>query len=115
VTADKVQMQQVIFNLVTNALDAMEPIKDRSPILRIKSAVDGSGDVLIAIEDTGTGIRVEDIDRIFSTFFTTKAHGMGMGLAICRSIIESHDGRLWASPGDPHGAIFQITLPVGVP
>jgi signal transduction histidine kinase len=115
VAADKVQMQQVIFNLVSNAIDAMEPVKDRSRILCVKSAVDGSGDVLIAIEDTGTGIRADDIDRIFSKFFTTKAHGMGMGLAICRSIIESHDGRLWASSGLPHGAIFQITLPVGVP
>jgi PAS domain S-box-containing protein len=115
VTADKVQMQQVIFNLVTNALDAMEPVKDRSRILRIKSAVDSSRDVLIAIEDTGIGISVDDTDRIFSTFFTTKAHGMGMGLSICRSIIESHDGRLWASSGAPHGAIFQIALPVGAP
>jgi C4-dicarboxylate-specific signal transduction histidine kinase len=115
VAADKVQMQQVICNLVSNAIDAMEPVKDRSRILCVKSAVDGSGDVLIAIEDTGTGIRADDIDRIFSKFFTTKAHGMGMGLAICRSIIESHDGRLWASSGLPHGAIFQITLPVGVP
>jgi signal transduction histidine kinase len=115
VTADKVQMQQVIFNLVTNALDAMEPVKDRSRILRIKTAVDGSGDVLIAIEDTGIGISADDTDRIFSTFFTTKAHGMGMGLSICRSIIESHDGRLWASSGAPYGAIFQITLPVGAP
>jgi PAS domain S-box-containing protein len=115
VAADKVQMQQVIFNLVSNAIDAMEPVKDRNRILRVKSAIDGSGNVLIAIEDTGTGIHADDTDRIFSKFFTTKAHGMGMGLAICRSIIESHDGRLWASSGVPHGAIFQLTLPVGIP
>jgi C4-dicarboxylate-specific signal transduction histidine kinase len=107
VAADKVRMQQVIFNLVTNALDTMAPIKDRSRILRIKSAVDGSGDVQIAIEDTGTGVRMEDTDRIFSTFFTTKAHGMGMGLAICRSIIETHDGRPGLHPACRMGQSFK--------
>jgi PAS domain S-box-containing protein len=113
VPADRVQLQQVIFNLVTNAIDAMDTVIDRTRSLRVTSELKASDGVVVKIADTGTGIAPENIDRIFDTFFTTKCHGMGMGLAICRSIIESHGGTLSASPGNPHGAVFQLILPVG--
>ena len=111
VTADRVQLQHVLFNLMTNAIDAMESVTDRNRILRVKSKPNGSAGVLITVEDSGIGIAPENINRIFSAFFTTKSHGMGLGLAICRSIVESHGGRLSASPNYPHGAAFQIVLP----
>ena len=113
VAADRVQLQQVIFNLITNAIDAMDTVNDRARSLRVTSELKSGDGVVVKIADTGTGIAPENIDRIFDTFFTTKSHGMGMGLAICRSIIESHGGTLSASPGDPHGAVFQLVLPVG--
>jgi C4-dicarboxylate-specific signal transduction histidine kinase len=113
VTADRVQLQHVMFNLITNAIDAMDSVIDRTRILRVKSELSGSESVIVTVEDSGTGIALENIDRIFDTFFTTKPHGMGMGLAICRSIVESHGGRLSASPGYPHGAVFQIVLLIG--
>jgi PAS domain S-box-containing protein len=111
VTGDRVQLQHVLFNLMTNAIDAMESVTDRNRILRVKSNPNGSAGVLITVEDSGIGIAPETINRIFSAFFTTKTHGMGLGLAICRSIVESHGGRLSASPNYPHGAAFQIVLP----
>ena len=110
VPGDLVQLQQVIFNLITNAIDAMDSI-DRARSLRVTSE-NGSDCVVLKIADTGTGIASENIDRIFDTFFTTKSHGMGMGLAICRSIVESHGGTVSASPGSPHGAVFQVILPL---
>src|SRR6185312_6764490 len=113
VSADRVQLQQVIFNLITNAIDAMDTVIDRARSLRVTSELKGSDGVVVKIADTGTGIAPENVDRIFDTFFTTKSQGMGMGLAICRSIIEAHGGTLSASPGDPHGAVFQLILPVG--
>jgi signal transduction histidine kinase len=111
VTADRVQLQHVLFNLMTNAIDAMESVTDRNRILRVKSNPNGSAGVLITVEDSGIGIAPENINRIFSAFFTTKSHGMGLGLAICRSIVESHGGRLSASPNYPYGAAFEIVLP----
>jgi PAS domain S-box-containing protein len=112
VMADRVQLQQVIMNLVTNAIDAMESVADRPQILRVKSET-GDGDVVVvAIEDSGVGIDPEKLDRLFDSFFTTKPHGMGMGLSICRSIIEAHNGRLWASPGTPYGSVFRFELPI---
>ena len=114
VTADRVQLQQVMFNLVTNAIDAMDSVNDRDRILRVKSETDGGSEgVFVTVEDSGSGIAPENFDRIFDTFFTTKPQGLGMGLAICRSIIESHGGRLSAKPARPYGAVFQIALPVG--
>ena len=113
IPADRVQLQQVIFNLITNAMDAMDTVFDRARSLRVMSELKGGDGVVVTIEDTGTGIARENIDRIFDSFFTTKSHGMGMGLAICRSIIEAHGGKLSASSGYPHGAVFQIVLPVG--
>ena len=112
-TADRVQLQQVVFNVVTNAIDAMESVVGRDRILRIRSEHSESQSVSISIEDSGTGIAPENIDRMFKSFFTTKPNGMGMGLAICQSIVESHGGRLTASPAYPHGTVLKITLPVG--
>jgi C4-dicarboxylate-specific signal transduction histidine kinase len=112
VMANRVQVQQVLFNLVTNAIEAMDAVVDRSRSILIKTEL-GGGEASVAIEDSGTGIPSENLERIFSTFFTTKARGMGMGLSICRSIIESHGGRLWASARHPYGTVFRFTLPVG--
>jgi PAS domain S-box-containing protein len=112
-TADRVQLQQVMFNLVTNAIDAMSAVVGRDRVLRIKSEHRESEGVLITMEDSGIGIAPENIDRMFKSFFTTKTNGMGMGLAICQSIVESHGGRLTASPAYPYGAAFKIVLPVG--
>ena len=111
VVGNRVQLQQVVFNLVTNAIEAMESVVDRTVL--IKSERDDSGQVRITVEDSGTGIEPQHIDKIFGSFFTTKVEGMGMGLSICRSIIESHGGRLWVSPGRSRGAVFQFTLPTG--
>ena len=86
-------MQQVILNLVRNAADAMDSVSGRARALRMKTAIHDPDGVLLSVEDSGAGIAPEDIDRIFELFFTTKSQGMGMGLSICRSIIEAHDGR----------------------
>src|SRR5262245_8655133 len=111
VTGHRVQLQQTLFNLVTNAIEAMESVADRKML--IKSDLESSGEVRVTVEDSGSGIDPENIDQIFGSFFTTKAEGMGMGLSICRSIIESHGGRLWASPSATRGAILRFTLPTG--
>jgi signal transduction histidine kinase len=113
VKADRVQLQQVLVNLVTNAIDAMAE-KKWPRMLRMKSAVQEPGGVLIAVADTGKGIDPTIADRIFNPLFTTKSNGMGMGLAICRSIIEGHDGRLWASAGADGGSVFQFALPANI-
>jgi signal transduction histidine kinase len=108
VQGDKVQLQQVILNLVMNAIDAMQTVHWR----RLKISTEtNDGTVRVSIEDTGTGIDPSKRDQLFKPLFTTKASGMGMGLLICRSIIESHDGRIWASPGATQGSIFQFELP----
>lgn len=112
VLADRVQLQQVIANLVTNAMEAMGTVSDRARTLRVTSASSKPDGVLISVEDSGPGIDRENLAQIFHPFFTTKPQGMGMGLAICRSIVESHDGRLSASPGHPHGAVFRVVLPI---
>jgi PAS domain S-box-containing protein len=111
IMADRVQLQQVFHNLIMNAAEAMESVTDRAHQLVVTCGAGEGGDVTITVEDSGPGIDPKDIDSIFHAFFTTKSHGMGMGLAICRSIIEAHDGRLWASPGSPHGAVFHVHLP----
>ena len=112
VRGDRIGLQQVIMNLITNSTDAMSSITDRSRILRIESQIEASGSVLVAVADAGTGFNPSIADRIFDPLFTTKPTGMGLGLSICRSIIEAHGGRLWASPGSPHGAVFQFTMPI---
>jgi signal transduction histidine kinase len=111
VSGNRVQLQQVIVNLVMNAVEAMESVENRPRLLRLKTEVDKMNHVLIRVEDAGPGIDLENIDRIFNAFFTTKVRGIGMGLSICRSIVEAHDGRLWASPGVDFGSVFQFTVP----
>jgi C4-dicarboxylate-specific signal transduction histidine kinase len=115
VLANRVQLQQVILNLIANALDAMSSVTDRARVLQLKSERMGSAEVIVTVADSGSGIDPESIDRIFEAFFTTKSDGMGMGLSICRSIIESHGGRLSALPGLELGSIFQIILPADGP
>jgi signal transduction histidine kinase len=105
------QLQQVILNLLRNAADAMGSVTCRARILTVKSTVYDPDGVLVSVEDSGTGIDPKHIDRIFDSFFTTKSEGLGMGLSICRSIIEAHDGRLWASSGLDHGSVFNVQLP----
>jgi len=98
--------------LVVNAIEAMNSVTDRERILQVKSKTIGSShDVRIMVEDSGVGINPKDIENIFDAFFTTKSRGMGMGLSICRSIIEAHNGRLWASPALEHGSVFEVHLP----
>ena len=112
VMADRVQLQQVIFNLVTNAIEAMSSIGADSRTLRLRSEEIESGECIVAIEDSGPGIEPETLKRIFEPFFTSKSKGMGMGLSICRSIIEAHGGRLWVAGNTPRGAVFEFALPV---
>jgi signal transduction histidine kinase len=111
VFGDRVQLQQVMLNLIMNGIEAMSAVMDRPKVLTISSERVETGGVLVAVKDTGAGIDPATADRIFESFFTTKPSGMGMGLSICRSIIEAHGGRFWASPNTPHGAVFQFTLP----
>ncbi len=111
ITADRVQLQQVFMNLMLNAIEAM---KDTGGELKIKTEPGQDGSLLISVSDTGVGLPAENINEIFNAFFTTKPEGSGMGLAISRSIIESHGGRLWATGNDGRGATFQLTLPAEV-
>jgi PAS domain S-box-containing protein len=110
VLADRVQMQQVLLNLIMNGIEAMAAVTNRPRSLCMQSRVDDSGDVLVAVRDSGTGLSSE-AHRLFTPFFTTKANGMGLGLSISRSLVESHGGRLWVEPNSPHGAVFCFTLP----
>jgi PAS domain S-box-containing protein len=111
VLADRVQLQQVIINLVMNAIEAMQAVTDRPRELAIRTQRNETHQILVTVKDCGVGISVEDADRLFDAFFTTKASGMGMGLSICRSIIAAHGGRLWVEPNLPPGATFHFTLP----
>ena len=111
VHGDRVQLQQVLLNLITNAIHAMAT-RDEPRVLSVRSEAYKEGGVLVSVADTGLGIDPHDMNRIFNPLFTTKPDGMGMGLAICRSIIEAHDGRLWVTANTPQGAVFQFTLNV---
>ena len=111
VLGNKGQLQQVMLNLIKNASDAMDTNSDRARVLAVKSIAPDPDDVRLSVEDSGTGVDPKDVDRIFDPLFTTKSQGMGMGLSICRSIIEAHSGRMWVSSGASHGAIFNIQLP----
>jgi C4-dicarboxylate-specific signal transduction histidine kinase len=111
VRGDRVQLQQVVINLVMNAVEAMAPVTERPREMLIRSQQEDANEVLVAVRDSGMGIDSENAERLFNAFFTTKPSGMGMGLSICRSIIEAHGGRLWVSPNTDHGATFQFTLP----
>jgi two-component system, LuxR family, sensor kinase FixL len=111
VLGDRVQLQQVIINLMMNGIEAMANVTDRSRQLVVRSDEHGADQVVVVMQDSGTGIDPEHAERLFEAFFTTKPGGMGMGLSICRSIIEAHEGRLWASPNDGPGTTFQFVLP----
>lgn len=115
VPANLVQLRQVIVNLITNAIDAMSTVVDRPRVLRLKTEAHEPSYLLITVEDSGIGIDPESMNRIFDPFFTTKSHGMGMGLSICRSIVENHGGRLSVSLGPSHGSIFHVFLPTDLP
>ena len=110
VLGDRVQLQQVILNLVMNGIEAMASVTDRRRELLIRSRRNGSAEVLIAVQDSGVGIDSQNLEKVFNAFYTTKSQGMGMGLAIGRSIVENHGGRLWVVPNDGPGTIFQFTL-----
>ena len=112
VMADRVQLQQVLLNLILNGIEAMGSAPAQPRILRIRTHDYEEGEVLIAVDDSGVGVSSRDMDHIFTAFFTTKADGLGMGLSISRSIVEAHGGRLWAISDPGHGATFQFTLPV---
>ena len=104
-------MQQVLGNLITNAIDSMLGTPDGGRMVTIKSSISTGGDAQVSVEDLGTGLAPADKDRIFEPFYTTKPHGMGMGLMFCRSVIEAHGGRLWATENHPQGAAFHFALP----
>jgi PAS domain S-box-containing protein len=112
ILGDRVQLQQVVINLVMNGIEAMQSVTDRPRELVIRSRRDETQQVFVSVTDCGVGIAAENAGRLFNPFFTTKSSGMGMGLSICRSIVEAHGGRLWATANIPHGATFQFTLPV---
>ena len=112
VPGDRIQLQQVLLNLIVNAIEAMSAVGDRPRLLTIVSRHDSPDVVLLEVRDTGCGVDPQRIEQVFEAFYTTKEDGIGIGLSISRSIVEAHGGRLWASPNEPHGAIFRLTLPV---
>jgi C4-dicarboxylate-specific signal transduction histidine kinase len=111
VLADRIQLQQVLINVVMNGIEAMASVDGRSRELVIRSQPHDDDHVVVAVQDAGVGIDAQKTDQLFSTFYTTKPDGMGMGLSISRSIIEAHGGRLWAAPNPDHGATFSFALP----
>ena len=114
VRGNRVQLQQVLFNLIINAIDAMA-VKSDPRVLSVSTEAYQGDRVLVAVADTGLGITSQDADRVFSPLFTSKSDGMGMGLSICRAIVEAHEGQLWLAPNTPHGAVFRFTLPSSGP
>jgi signal transduction histidine kinase len=112
VRGDRVQLQQVILNLIVNGLEAIAKSKNSARELIVSSEQNEENKVTIAVSDSGEGLDAANLDHVFDAFFTTKPDGMGMGLAISRTIIEAHGGRLWATSNSPRGAVFQFTLPV---
>jgi signal transduction histidine kinase len=113
VQGDRVQLQQVILNLVLNASEAMRSVDDRTRKLVIRTERDKQDRVRLSVRDTGVGFEAQVADRLFDAFYTTKSGGMGIGLSVSRSIIESHKGRLWAIPNDGPGATFSFSIPCG--
>jgi signal transduction histidine kinase len=112
---DRIQLQQVLLNLLINSIEAMQPITDRQRELVIRSELDETRQVQVTVMDSGIGLSIESAHRIFDAFITTKPSGMGMGLSICRSIIQAHGGRIWASSNEPFGAAVRFTLPIHRP
>jgi signal transduction histidine kinase len=113
VLADRIQLQQVILNLIMNAIEAMRGVSAGPRVLAVSSEPVAVTEVGIAVRDTGPGFEPQHLDRLFEAFYTTKANGLGLGLAISRRIIEAHGGRLWATANTPHGAVVQFTVPIG--
>jgi signal transduction histidine kinase len=113
IVGDRIQLQQVILNLILNGIEAMAPVADRPRVLSVKSVPFKDGEIQVSFQDTGVGIDPASASQIFESFFTTKPNGTGLGLSICRSIVEAHDGHISATPGIPHGAVFQLSLPDG--
>ena len=114
VLGDRVQLQQVILNLVMNGVEAMSSVAHRPRELLIRSRQHEPDKVLVAVQDSGVGIDSQNLEKIFDAFYTTKSAGMGMGLAISRSIVENHGGRLWATPNDGPGVTVEFALPVEI-
>ena len=115
VHANAVQLRQVLVNLISNAADAMSAVANRPRLLRLGTQTSEADGLLITVEDSGSGIDPNQAERIFEPFFTTKSHGMGMGLSICRSIVEHHGGQLSVAPGRTRGSVFQVSLPIAPP
>jgi PAS domain S-box-containing protein len=113
ILGDRIQLQQVILNLIMNAIEAMNEVSEGSRALLISTSEGESGGVLVAVRDSGPGLPLANLARIFEAFYTTKSSGLGMGLSICRSIVDAHGGRLWAMPNKPRGAVFCMMLPIG--
>ncbi|WP_035664315.1 AAA family ATPase [Bradyrhizobium sp. Ec3.3] len=111
VFGDRIQLQQVTMNLMMNGMEAMATVDDRPRLLSLRTEADPSGTITIAVADVGVGLPAGELERLFEAFFTTKPNGLGVGLAICRSIIKAHGGKLWASPNHPFGSMFRFTLP----
>jgi signal transduction histidine kinase len=112
IQGDRVQLQQVILNLIINAVEAMNGVSEKSHELLIGTGKDASGGVLVTVQDSGPGLNPESFEHLFDSFYTTKPGGMGMGLSICRSIVEAHGGRIWATPNAGPGITVQFTLPI---
>ncbi|HMJ43146.1 MAG TPA: ATP-binding protein, partial [Pseudolabrys sp.] len=110
IQGDRIQLQQILLNLIMNAIEAMSEISEGSRELLIGSRIESPDNVLVTVQDSGPGLTSGSLDHLFDPFYTTKPNGMGMGLSICRSIIEAHGGRLWATANSPRGAVFQFTL-----
>jgi C4-dicarboxylate-specific signal transduction histidine kinase len=114
VLGDRVQVQQLLLNLILNAIEAMAGVTDRVKELTVETCVQNADYVLVRVHDLGVGVGLEQAEQIFAPFFSTKPGGTGMGLTICRSIVEAHNGRIWSSPGTACGAVFQFTLPIDI-
>jgi C4-dicarboxylate-specific signal transduction histidine kinase len=113
ILGDRVQLQQVMLNLIMNAIEAMSEVTEGRRELVITTGRAESGGMLVTVSDTGPGLPGDNPERLFESFYTTKASGLGMGLSICRSIVQNHGGRLWATPNQPRGAVFSLILQIG--
>ena len=112
----RVQIQQVLLNLVVNAIEATADAEVQPPRqIRIRSTRQSDGQLVVRVEDSGTGLDPTSVEKVFEAFYTTKAEGLGLGLSICRSIIEAHGGRLWAAANSPRGSVFSFSLPAPKP
>jgi len=113
VRADRIQVQQVLLNVLINAIEALSGVGDGPREVVVQSDPDAAQGVRVTVRDSGPGLDPQHLDRLFEAFYTTKPHGLGLGLAISRRIIEAHGGRLWATANVPHGAVVQFTVPRG--